>query len=97
MLTGLFPGILSKTPETGNRAGAHRENQLAEHCRRGNVVGMVMREAMLQTTIGLAIGIPTALLCVRFVQAQLYNVQGRDLSVFSSATLALAISALIAA
>ncbi len=80
--------VVRRTSEIGIR--------MALGADRSNVVGMVMREAMLQTAIGLAIGIPTALLCVRFVQAQLYNVQGRDLTVFSSATLALAISALIA-
>jgi len=80
--------VVRRTSEIGIR--------MALGADRGNVVGMVMREAMLQTTIGLAIGIPTALLCVRFVQAQLYNVQGRDLAVFASATLALAVSALIA-
>lgn len=63
---------------------------------RGRVVAMVMREALLQALVGLAIGIPTALLCVRFVKAQLYGVEGHDLSVLALAVLALAIAAMIA-
>jgi ABC-type antimicrobial peptide transport system permease subunit len=48
---------------------------------RGTVVGMVLRGAMLQTAVGLVLGIPVALFCVRFiksVQSQLYEVVGRD-------------------
>jgi biopolymer transport protein ExbB/TolQ len=39
------------------------------------VIAMVMRGALLQTLIGLAIGIPAALFCVRYVEAQLYQVR----------------------
>jgi ABC-type antimicrobial peptide transport system permease subunit len=54
---------------------------------------MVMRGAMLQTLIGLAIGIPIALLSVRLVKAQLYEVTGVDAGVLMIATLTLAIAA----
>jgi macrolide transport system ATP-binding/permease protein len=63
---------------------------------RAGVVGMVMRGALLQTGIGLAIGIPTALLCVRFVKSQLYQVAGHDLPVMTGAIVALVVSAGIA-
>jgi len=59
---------------------------------RAGVVGMVMRGAMLQTVIGLAIGIPTALLCVRFVKSQLYNVAGQDVWVMAGAVVALTVA-----
>ena len=36
---------------------------------RSSVVAMVLREAMTQAAIGLAIGIPVAWMCARFVQA----------------------------
>ena len=44
---------------------------------RGGVIAMVMRGALIQTALGLAIGIPMALLCVRFVKSQLYEINER--------------------
>ncbi len=60
---------------------------------RGKVVSMVLREAMLQAGIGLAIGLPVAWMCARFVQSQLYGVGGHDTVVLLMAILALAFSA----
>ena len=39
---------------------------------------MIMRGAAMQAVLGLAIGLPIALLCVRFVQAQLNEVKKVD-------------------
>ncbi len=58
---------------------------------RGSVVRMVLRETLLQAAVGLCIGVPVALLCVRFVQSQLYSVAGHDVGV-----LAIAITTLVA-
>lgn len=80
--------VARRTPEIGIR--------MALGAGRSSVVGMVLREAMLQTGLGLAIGIPVALLCVRFLKTQLYGVAGNDVTVLVSATLALAVSACIA-
>jgi macrolide transport system ATP-binding/permease protein len=77
-----------RTPEIGIR--------MALGAARPGVIGMVMQGAMLQAGIGLAIGIPTALLAARLVKAQLYNVSGQDAWVISGAVVALAISACIA-
>lgn len=63
---------------------------------RGSVISMVLRQAMLQAGIGLAIGIPVALLCVRFVKDQLYQVGGFDGLVIAFAVIALALSACVA-
>jgi len=63
---------------------------------RGSVVAMVLRGALLQALIGLAIGIPVALLCGRFVKSQLYQVDGHDWIVLTGATLALALAAMVA-
>jgi macrolide transport system ATP-binding/permease protein len=80
--------VARRTPEIGIR--------MALGAARGGVIGMVMRGAMLQAGIGLAIGIPTALLCARFVKSQLYNVSGQDGWVMAGAVIALAVSACVA-
>jgi macrolide transport system ATP-binding/permease protein len=54
---------------------------------------------MLQTAMGLVIGIPLALFCVRYiksVQSQLYEVVGRDAGVIAAALCTMAVAASIA-
>ncbi|HEY1575458.1 MAG TPA: ABC transporter permease [Terracidiphilus sp.] len=66
---------------------------------RGIVVGNVLRGAMLQTAVGLVIGIPAALFCVRSiksVQSQLFEVVGGDAGVIAAAVCTLAVAACIA-
>ncbi len=74
-----------RTPEIGIRMALGAE--------RGSVIAMVMRGAMLQAGIGLAIGIPVALLCVRFVQSQLYGITSADSTVMAGAIATLAVAA----
>jgi ABC-type antimicrobial peptide transport system permease subunit len=81
--------VARRTPEIGVR--------MALGANRSGVVGMMLREAMMQAGIGLAIGIPVAWMCARFVQSQLYNVGGHDVSVLGSAVLVLALAACTAA
>jgi ABC-type antimicrobial peptide transport system permease subunit len=57
---------------------------------------MVMRGAMLQAGIGLAIGIPVAMLCVRFVKTQLYEITNVDAGVMAFAIVMLALAAAVA-
>jgi len=57
---------------------------------------MVMHGVMTQAAIGLAIGIPVALLCVRFVKSQLYDITSADFNVLAGAIAILSISALFA-
>ena len=57
------------------------------------VVAMIMRGAMVQALLGLAIGIPVALLCVRFVKSQLYQVTKVDAGVLLGALAVLGVAA----
>jgi ABC-type antimicrobial peptide transport system permease subunit len=80
--------VVRRTSEIGIRMALGAE--------RRNVIAMVMRGAMIQTLLGLAIGVPVALLCVRFVKAQLYEITNADVSVMASAILTLAVAACVA-
>jgi len=60
------------------------------------VIAMVMRGAMIQTALGLAIGIPVALLSVRFVKTQLYEITNANASVMLGAIVTLAVAACVA-
>jgi predicted permease len=80
--------VVRRTSEIGIRMALGAE--------RGSVIVMVMRGAIIQTVLGLAIGIPVALLCVRFVKAQLYDISGADAGVLASAVLTLALAACVA-
>jgi ABC-type antimicrobial peptide transport system permease subunit len=61
---------------------------------RTSVVSMVLRGAFVQVGLGLAIGIPVALIGGRLISSQLYAMKGYDALVL--ATLILAASALVA-
>jgi predicted permease len=80
--------VVRRTSEIGIR--------MALGAQRGGVIAIVMRGAMIQTVLGLALGIPVALLCVRFVKAQLYEITGADATVLASAILTLALAACVA-
>ena len=80
--------VVRRTPEIGIRMALGAE--------RLSVIAMVMRGAVFQTVLGLAIGIPVALLCVRFVKAQLYEITSANTTVMAGAILTLAFAALIA-
>jgi len=56
----------------------------------------VMRSAMSQTVIGLAIGVPAALLCVRLIESQLYEIKGVNLSVLAISALTLVVATSLA-
>jgi macrolide transport system ATP-binding/permease protein len=57
---------------------------------------MVMRGAMLQAGIGLAVGIPVAIFCVRYVKSQLYEITSVNPQVMIGAVLVLAAAAAVA-
>jgi macrolide transport system ATP-binding/permease protein len=80
--------VVRRTPEIGIR--------MALGAARGRVIGMVMRGAMLQTVIGLAIGVPVAIFCVRYVKSQLYEITSINVPVMIVAGGVLMLAAAIA-
>jgi len=80
--------VVRRTSEIGIRMALGAE--------RSSVVAMVMRGAIVQAGVGLVIGVPVALLCVRFVKAQLYDTAGADANVLGGSVVALAVAACLA-
>jgi predicted permease len=80
--------VVRRTPEIGIRMALGAE--------RSRVIGMVMRGAMIQAVIGLAIGTPIAILCVRYVKSQLFEITSVNLPVMLGAMGLLALAAAIA-
>jgi len=65
--------------------------RLALGAQPGIVIWMVMREVLLLLSIGLAVGIPAALLLGRYVSSQLYGIDASDPLIAVSTTLLLAL------
>jgi predicted permease len=80
--------VARRTSEIGIRMALGAE--------RSGVVAMVMRGALTQIAVGLAIGIPVAMLSVRLVKAQLYEITSADPKVIAGAIVTLAAAAAIA-
>jgi predicted permease len=87
-------GLYGVTAYTVARRTSEIGIRMALGASRRSVVGMIMRGAMFQTAIGLcAIGIPVAWFCVRYIQSQLYETKGMNLTVLAIATLTLTAAA----
>lgn len=64
---------------------------------RTGILKMVLRSAFLQAGIGLALGIPAAIVAGHLMASQLYQVQPWDPAVLAGTTLTLALAAFVAA
>ncbi len=80
--------VAQRVPEIGVR--------MALGADRGSVLRMVVRGAMLQTAIGLALGVPAALLAGHLMQAHLYGIKGHDAATLLGACALLATAAALA-
>jgi macrolide transport system ATP-binding/permease protein len=89
-------GLYGVTAYTVARRTSEIGIRMALGAQRSSVIAMVMRGAMSQTALGLAIGVPVALLCVRFIESQLYEIKSVGPSVLAASICALAIASLLA-
>jgi macrolide transport system ATP-binding/permease protein len=89
-------GLYGVTAYTVTRRTSEIGIRMALGAERGGVIAMVMRGALMQAGIGLAIGIPLALASVRLVKAQLYNINTVDAGVLAGSIATLAAAACIA-
>ena len=80
--------VVRRTSEIGIRMALGAE--------RTRVIGMVMRGAMTQALLGLVVGVPVAMLCVRYIKTQLYEIASVNLSVMAVAIVILVVAACIA-
>jgi macrolide transport system ATP-binding/permease protein len=69
-------GLYGVTAYTVARQTGEIGIRMALGAQRLRVIGMVLRGAMMQTALGLAIGIPAAYFGVRYIESQLYEIQG---------------------
>jgi ABC-type antimicrobial peptide transport system permease subunit len=85
-------GMYGVTAYSVERRTAEIGIRMALGAARGRVIGMVMRGALLQTAVGLAIGVPVAMFCIRYVKSQLFDIARVDPGV-----MAVAVGVLLAA
>jgi len=82
-------GVARRTSEIGIR--------MALGAQRGGVTTMVIRGAMIQSLLGLAIGIPAAVATAHYASSLVYEIKGASATVLTSSVLALALATLVAA
>ena len=82
-------GVARRTREIGVR--------VALGAQRGQVIRMVLREALRYLAVGLLVGIPVALLLGRFLESQLFGLNADDPLVFVSAAVVLAAAVVVSA
>jgi predicted permease len=90
-------GLYGVTAYSVVRRGPEIGIRMALGADRSTIVSMILRGATIQTASGLLIGIPAALLSVRFVKSQLYEMAGVDFNAMAISIMALAFAAFLAA
>jgi ABC-type antimicrobial peptide transport system permease subunit len=80
--------VVRRTPEIGVR--------MALGARRGRVIAMVMRGALVQAFIGLVIGVPVVVLVMRYIKSQLYEITSVNPVVMAGAVVILVVASAVA-
>jgi ABC-type antimicrobial peptide transport system permease subunit len=70
--------------------------RMAVGARSADVIRLVMRDSLLLTLVGLAVGVAAALVLTRILAGQLYGIGPTDPLTFAGATALLALTALVA-
>ena len=89
-------GLYGVSAYTVERRTSEIGIRMALGAERGRVTVMILRGALGQAALGLAIGVPIAWLCVRFVESQLYEIKGINAAVLLTAVITLALAASVA-
>jgi ABC-type antimicrobial peptide transport system permease subunit len=89
-------GLYGVTAHTVVRRTSEIGIRIALGAARSNVIRTVVRGAMLQAITGLAIGVPVAIFCVRYVKSQLYEITSVSVPVITTAIVVLVCAAAIA-
>jgi ABC-type antimicrobial peptide transport system permease subunit len=89
-------GLYGVTSYTVARRTGEIGIRMALGAERSGVVVMVLRSALLQTAIGLALGVPVAYYCVQFVKSQLYEMNSVSPAALAVATVILLAAAFLA-
>ncbi len=89
-------GLYGVTAYTAARRTNEIGIRMALGAGRGNVLGMVLRGALIQVGLGVAIGIPAALAGGRLLASELYGVKDHDPAIFALAAVILVMCALAA-
>lgn len=91
-----FVGLYGVTAYSVSRRASEIGLRMALGARASGVVGMILKEVLVLTTIGLAIAIPTAWWLSELVSSQLYGVEARDPVSMLASTLTLVTVTLLA-
>ena len=86
-------GLYGVTAYTVAQRGSEIGIRMALGAERSDIVRMVMQGVLLQAGLGLLIGVPVALLCARYVQSQLFEVNGTDPAILIAAIATMALAA----
>jgi macrolide transport system ATP-binding/permease protein len=89
-------GLYGVTAYTVARQTSEIGIRMALGARRVRVVAMILRGALIQIVLGLAIGIPAAYFCVRYVESLLYEVKGVNPVILAAAIATLVVAAVVA-
>ena len=89
-------GLYGVTAYTVARRTSEIGIRMALGAERTAVISTVMRSALFQSILGLAIGVPVAFLSVRYVESQLYEMKGLDTTVLIGSILVLTTAAALA-
>ena len=89
-------GLYGVSAYTVARRTAEIGIRMALGAERGKVTLMILRGALIQAGIGLAIGVPISWLSVRFVESQLYEIKGIDAAVLMGSVVTLVVASSLA-